>query len=113
MRPLRVLRTHYRFILLGITLELLYVLYFVRQFPLLRYYSGPYVDMGHITGHSHGAFWTFILIFAALFGLFGLAWRQVGAGSDRNLLWLILTLGALFGVTMTFVYPITANDIFS
>jgi hypothetical protein len=114
---LRFVRAHWLLILLGISCELLYGLYFVRQFPLLPYYSGPYHDMGWFTNHSHAGFWAFVVVFSVLFLLFGLAWRWVARAEQRAFqpatLWLILGFGALFALTMTFVYPVTALDMFA
>lgn len=106
------LRSHLQLITIGIGCELLYLLYFVWQFPLLRYYRGL-TDLGGITSHSSYAFGFFVFIFIVLFGLFSLALRQVRNMSERATLWLILAFGGLFALTMTFVYPITAIDIFN
>lgn len=98
--------------LLGLVSEAIYLLAFVRPFPLLHYAHGPYQDMGQISNHSPVAFWTFLGAFALLFGLLGIAWKLVRDRDEHALLWLILGLGAVFGLTMSFVYPVTANDIF-
>ncbi|MBE3560557.1 MAG: hypothetical protein IMW89_15260 [Ktedonobacteraceae bacterium] len=98
-------------IVIGLTCELLYILCFVRQFPLLRYYQGL-TDMANITEHSHVGFVLFILPFTLLFAMLAFAWWEVRKLQDRETLWLILGFGALFAATMIFVYPVTAIDIF-
>lgn len=105
-------RSHLGLILTALASEVIYLLAFVRPFPLLRYVHGPYQDMGQISNHSPGQFWLFLGSFAALFALLGIAWRLVRDRSDRTTLWLVLGLGAVFGLTMSFVYPVTANDVF-
>jgi len=128
---------------LGIVTELLYLLYFVGQFPLLDHYRRD-TDIGTITGHSHSGLVLFIAAISILFLLFALACRETGAipwhdpdargtgpGSDsaplpeehaswpaaprtgRSILAVVLGFGALFAVTLLFVYPITATDLFS
>jgi hypothetical protein len=125
---------------LGIATELVYLFYFVVQFPLLGHYRQD-TDIGIITGHSGGAFVLFIAAIGILFLLFALACRETGAiplndlatapggGSapvadvpeadaaaphaDAPILALILGFGALFAVTLIFVYPFTATDLFS
>jgi hypothetical protein len=128
---------------LGVATELVYLLYFVAQFPLLGHYRQD-TDIGTITGHSHAGFVLFIAAISILFLLFALACRETGAiplgdpagsgmppgsgsaplpddpgantaalDSDTPVLALILGFGALFAVTLLFVYPITATDLFS
>lgn len=108
---LQLLRSRQTLLLLGVWCELLYALYFLRTFPLLRYYGGL-TDLGNITQASPGGFIAFVGVFALLFLLLGLAWRQVYTLDDPATLWLVLGFGALFALTMTFVYPITSADIF-
>jgi hypothetical protein len=110
-RIIAFLREHRLLILIGIVSELFYVFFFVRQFPLLQYYHGL-IDMAQITGHSHTGFAQFVIVYSVLFMLFGLAWWEVRRFQKRATLWLILGFGALFGLTMSFVYPGTAIDIF-
>lgn len=96
----------------GTASELIYLLAFVRPFPLLRYANEPYQDMGQISNHSPVQFVIFLGAFALLFLLLGAVWFVVRDQSDRQTLRLILGLGAIFGLTMSFAYPVTANDIF-
>lgn len=116
MIPARVraaIRTYHRVLFLGLCSEILYLLYFVRQFPLLSLWSHPYQDMGQITGHTHGAFASFLAVMIWLFVMFGLALRQIPEEQGRDGLWVVLGIGAVFGATMIFVYPVTALDIFA
>jgi len=55
--------------------ELVYLAYFLRQFPLLQWYRHD-VDMANITGHSHWGMIGFISATVELFALFGLLQRQ-------------------------------------
>jgi hypothetical protein len=105
------IRSRLLLIMLGLGCELLYLLYFVHQFPLLQYYRVD-IDMGYITGHSHSGFEQFVVVFSILFALFGFAWWIVRNLSDCATLWLILGFGAVFALTMIFVYPATAIDVY-
>jgi len=99
-------------VILGLCCELVYLGYFVRQFSLLAYYHHD-TDMGIITGHSHAGFVMFVAALTILFVAFALAWREGGRTPDEHALHLVLGFGALFAVTLTFVYPITATDLYS
>ncbi|GAC1506323.1 MAG: hypothetical protein NVS2B12_20750 [Ktedonobacteraceae bacterium] len=110
---LSLLRVRILLVVVGLMCELIYVLCFVTQLPLLRYYQGL-TDLGYITNHSHTGFVIFVLSFTFLFILLGFAWWEVyhAQYQDRETLWLVLGFGALFAMTMSFVYPVTAIDVF-
>ncbi len=103
---------HALLIIAGIGCELLYLFYFVRQFPLLNYYQGL-SDIGYMQNHSQASFAAFIIVMTIAFALFGLAWWETYKNNDRASLGLILGFGALFVFTMAFVYPGTAIDVFT
>jgi hypothetical protein len=117
-----VLKRHWPLVVLGACSELVYLGYFVGQYPLLQYYEHD-TDMGIITGHSHVGFTLFVGAVTLLFGLFGSAWwwlerrgsRHPGSAgsSDSEALRVVLGFGVLFAITAIFVYPITATDLFS
>jgi hypothetical protein len=98
-------------VVLGVASELVYLVYFVGQFPLLRYYRRD-TDLGTITGHGHGAFVLFVAMICLLFVFFGGAIWQTRWVDDRALK-VVLGFGAAFAVTAIFVYPLTATDLFS
>lgn len=104
-------RTSLPLLVLGVCSELIYLLYFVRQFPLLRFYRQS-LSLGLIAGESPRAAATFIGEFALLFLLAGLAWRQVHNCQNRTAPWLVLGFGAVFAATMTFMYPATYLDLY-
>jgi hypothetical protein len=106
------IRSRLLLIIIGLNCESLYILYFVRQFPLLKYYRGL-TDMGYILGHSHAGFTMFVVVLSVLFILFGFACWEARHLTDRSTLYLILGFGGLFAVTMIFVYPVTAIDMFA
>ncbi len=110
---LSVLKARALLITIGLICEMVYLLCFVRQFPLFRYYQSL-TDLGAITNHSHIGFVLFVLAFTLLFVFLGFAWWEVyhRQNQDKATLWLILGFGALFAGTMVFVYPVTAIDIF-
>ena len=100
--------------LLGLALasEIVWIGVFLLRFPVWRYYRQD-TDMGAITGHSVPAFWEFIAAFAVLFALFGVALAIGSRLSGRGALWCVLGAGAAMGSTLSFVYPITAVDVFT
>jgi hypothetical protein len=97
-------------LLLGSGCEVVY-LCFAWVYPLPRYYQVDN-DMAGFTGHSGFAFVALLSAFSVLFLLFGLACWGVGMMDDGRRLRLVLGFGALFALTMTLVYPITAIDVF-
>jgi hypothetical protein len=106
------IRNHALLIIAGIGCELLYLLYFVRQFPLTQYYQ-ELIDVGGITNHSATGFTLFVVVLTVAFALFGMALWKVFTQANKSTLWLILGFGGVFAFTMAFVYPGTAIDIFS
>lgn len=107
------IKAHLLLIITGVSCEILYLEYLVRQFPLLHYYL-ELRDIGGITGHSYSGFTLFVVVFLSLFALFGVAlWDIYINHREKSTLWLILGFGAMFAITTTFVYPGTAIDIFS
>jgi hypothetical protein len=99
-------------VLIGISCEAFYFLYFLHQYPLLRYYD-QLTEIGILTDHSRNGFLTFSIILTALFVLFGMAWWRAHQLQDRGTLWLIFGFGAIFALTMLFVYPFTAIDVYT
>ncbi len=92
--------------------ELVYLAYFLRQFPLLQWYRRD-VDMANITGHSHWGMVGFIAACVELFALLAIAWWLSRGLGDRGTLWLVLGCGAAFLGTMVYVYPLTAIDVYA
>jgi len=95
---------------LGLASELVYLGY-VALFPLLKYgYAARPYDMQQIAGDRYwvGASWLVGLL--ALYGGFGLAVAIV----DRQKLSrrVILGFGLVFGLTLIWLYPVTATDLF-
>lgn len=99
-------------IFLGIAAELIYLLYFLREFPLLAYYRRD-LTLGDITHSSHRALLVFVCLTFAVFLAFALACWVVRALDDRFAFWLILGFALLFVATLVFVYPISSTDMFS
>lgn len=99
-------------LVVGLGIELICLLYFVREFSLLQYYRHD-TDLGGITNHSHAGFVAFVTVFVVLFALMALGWWLVRGLEDRGVVGLVFVLGAVFGATMTFVYPVTAIDIYN
>lgn len=112
MRLPSFLRARLPLLIVAYCSELVYLAYFLRQFPLLQWYRRD-VDMANITGHSHWGMVGFVVATIELFALFGAAWWLTRALGDRGTLWLVLGGGAVFLGTMVYVYPLTAIDIYA
>lgn len=108
----RLTRAQFALIGLGSLAELIYVLAFLRVYPLLAYYHID-IDMGQITGHSRFGFALFVVSFTILFLILAISWRLASNLEDHRSLWIIFGFGVIFAVTMSFVYPATAIDVFT
>jgi hypothetical protein len=94
----------------GLVSEAVYAAY-VLLFPLTRYgYAPRPYDMEQIAHDQHwmAAAWVSGLIL--LFSLYPIALRLVERSEIR--LWPILAFSLLFGVTLIWLYPVTATDLF-
>lgn len=111
LKALAFIRSRLLLIILGLGCEALYILYFVRVFPLLQYYQALH-DITTMVGRTHAGFLTYIVVFSILFTFFGFAWWETRSYNDRATLYLILGFGGIFALTMVFVYPITAIDVY-
>ncbi|MBV9280267.1 MAG: DUF2029 domain-containing protein [Chloroflexi bacterium] len=100
-----------RLALLGSLSELVYLLYFLRQFPLTRYYHRD-ANLADLTAYSRPAFVAFLACISLLFALLALAF-WLCRGADGSALPVVLAFGVLFVATLTLVYPITSTDMFS
>lgn len=95
---------------IGMVSEVVYLVY-VLFFPLTVYgnASRP-LDMEKIArdGHWMGTVWVLGLIL--LYGLYLAAWWAVEWKSISP--WVILACGSVFGLTLIWLYPVTATDVF-
>jgi hypothetical protein len=97
-------------IAIGLISEVVYLVY-VFLFPLTVYgYAHRPFDMEQIARDRPwmGIVWVVGLIF--LFGLFAVALQL--AGREVAPLWVILAFSLAFGVTLVWLYPVTATDLF-
>lgn len=98
---------------LGLVMEVLYLLYFTARFPLVRLYDTlPPVDFAKLTAYFWGDSVAYVAVLSALFALSAMAARRV-MPARGTLLPFILAGGAVFGLTLVFLYPILATDLFS
>ena len=112
LKALTFIRSRLLLIILGMSCEAFYILYFVHYFSLFRYYQDLH-DITYMVGTTHAAISIFFMVFTTLFAFFGLAWWETRHFTDRATLYLILGFGGLFAFTMALVYPITAIDIYN
>ena len=98
---------------LGVLTEAAYVVFWARPYPLDQLIYVRYMDLGKLTQYSPLAGASFLASMFALFLLYVLAVgvaRSIGQGR----LGLVVVLGftLLFGITMGWMYPVTALDVF-
>jgi hypothetical protein len=111
-RPLLVL------ILLGVASEAVYLSY-VFFYPLVAYARAdrPY-DLEKLSRTRHWAAIIYVVGLVALFAAFWAALRivqrlhEVDARRMRIILRLVLAFGLVFGLTLAWLYPVTADDLF-
>ena len=105
IRLFSALRSRLFLVLLGISCELIYLLYFVRNFSVFTYgQSLNLIDLGAITRNSHTGFILFVMAFCILFALVSLAWWEVRQEGTQDLtsFALIFCFGVIFAITMSF-----------
>jgi hypothetical protein len=98
--------------LAGLTSQLLYLRFFLKPYPLLTYYDIPLLEAGKITGRSFEAAFNLATAFFLLFVLCYTAYALCRGHSSPKVLVLVFLFALVFGLTLVFVYPITAADIF-
>lgn len=96
----------------GSAIAFLYAFYFLFKFSLITYYKIP-TEIGRLTYHSTEGFWAFIGLVSILFLLVTYCFFLSRSFVEKKALWIILGFGALFALILTFVYPLTAQDIYT
>jgi hypothetical protein len=116
-----------RLILIGLAIEIIYAVYIV-AFPLISntYKGGPAADLEILMRgyrwfapiYTIGIFLLYFLFWQALQTVsrltFDISKQSLPAGrfSSNTIKLIILGFGLLFGFTLVWLYPITANDLF-
>src|SRR5438132_2053363 len=98
----------------GVSL-VLYGVCFAATFPFAQYYSIPLRDLGKLTNHSPEGALQFFGAFAALFGLYALAYRiAAGPLATSSSRWSLVIFAAplLFVLPLLATYPVGAADVF-
>lgn len=96
----------------AVTLQASYAGFFLWRYPLLPYYERPLLDLGKIGGYGLDALLATGQAFGLLFAAHALAWwgaRRLATSAVGP----ILALSALFQLTLAFVYPVVAADVFN
>jgi len=117
----RFLRDVFQLIVVGLAMEAVFVLYVV-AYPLISNTQGAdrIFDLEKLT---RGNQWFAAVYFVGMLLLFYLFWRAIRLAKDicrmslcmshdRVLKSLVLGFGLLFGFTLVWLYPVTANDLF-
>jgi hypothetical protein len=99
-------------LILGGLSELVYVCFFLRPYPLLKYYATPLLDLGKIAERSRLSAVAFATVFLLLFALYYAGYRLCLVQDSPHRPWVVLAFVTLFSLTLMFVYPIGAVDIF-
>jgi hypothetical protein len=99
-------------LILGSLSELVYVSFFLRPYPLLKYYATPFLDLGKIAERSQLSAAAFAAAFLLLFALYYAGYRLCLAQNSSHWPWAVLVFATVFSLTLLFVYPVGAVDIF-
>jgi hypothetical protein len=99
-------------LILGSLSELVYVTFFLRPYPLLEYYATPFLDLGKIADRSRLSAAAFATAFLLLFVLYYAGYRLCLAQDSSHWPWAVLAFATVFSLTLMFVYPVGAVDIF-
>jgi hypothetical protein len=97
-------------LILGSLSELIYVFFF--PYPLLEYYATPLLDLGKIADRSRLSAAAFATAFLLLFALYYAGYRLCLAQDSSHWPWAVLAFATVFSLTLMFVYPVGAVDIF-
>jgi len=106
---------------IGALSEAIYLAYVV-AFPLVPHTQGAHV-IYDVEKLARGSPWLAVLYFVGLTALFILYWRAVQAAKEVTEVWgasaheqtfklVILVFGLVFGLTLVWLYPVSANDLF-
>lgn len=98
-------------IIVGVVTEVIYLVFFALRFFLPNSYS-TLTDLGGWTNHQPAAFAVFVGSILVQFGLYWLAFSLTRNGNSRYLLPIAIGFGVVFSITMIFMYPVTATDIY-
>jgi len=99
------------FLAFAIALEIICVL-FVRAFPLVRIYDVPLMDLGKLTHLEYGPLAAYLAGLLLMWAIYVAGYRiALGTCHRRGLLWLVVS-GAVLALTLSLLYPVTANDLF-
>lgn len=108
-------RTFWILFALGSVSETIYLFYFVASFYLPHFYDVPLLDLGKITQYEYDAAVKFVGAFGMLFLLYYCAYRvcvaEKTSAGDANAR-LILFFSLVFAITLLWIYPIGAADVF-
>lgn len=97
---------------LGGLSELVYLYFFLRPYPLLEHYVTPLLDMGKIADRGRISAVAFAIAFLLLFALYYAGYRLCLVQNSSHWPWVVLILTTVFSLTLMFVYPVGAADIF-
>lgn len=100
-------------IIAGCALEFLYLIYFLKHFPLWQYASLN-TELGALTNYSGMAMWAFVGVVTLSFVLFGYAFFVLShIRASRYALGIILGFGTFFAVTLSLAYPVTSQEVYA
>lgn len=99
------------FLVSAVALEVISLL-FVRAFPLVRIYAVPLMDLGKLTHLKLGPLATFLAGLLLMWAIYLAGYRlALGRCYRWGLPWLLVS-GGVLAVTLSLLYPVTANDLF-
>jgi hypothetical protein len=99
-------------ICVGILLEAVYIVGFVRPYNLVGWLPSPAQDLGTLSGASSGSAATYLASVAVLIVGSCVAYRETCRLPARLAARIAFGFAGLFGATLVWVYPIDALDVF-
>jgi alpha-1,6-mannosyltransferase len=88
-----------------------YLVAFTLRFPLPEHYWRLH-DLGGLTQWGADGLILYLLAIGGLFLLYALAWREVRHMDSGQARRIIFFFAGIFGITLLFLYPITAIDVY-
>ena len=91
---------------------LIYLLFLVYPYPLLRLYDVPLLDLGKLANYQPVAAGAFVIAYALVFVLYLSAYRAARQMDGVRDLWLVLGCTLVLCGILLWVYPLGANDMY-
>jgi hypothetical protein len=96
----------------AVVMQVVYVRFFLSRYPLLPHYNVPLLDLGKLGGYEPATGAAVTAAFAVLIAAHAVGW-WAARGIGRQVVPWLLGASLVFQVTLVYVYPIVAADMFN